>query len=330
MLNDIINWYHRSLNHIGIIRLCNTIALHFYHAHLRSRVEQILHSCDICLRYKLTGRGYGELPPREALIAPWQEVAVDLIGPWKIKIFGQTFVFDSLTMIDTVTNFVELARINNRTAAHVGLQFENNWLSRYPRPMRCIFDQGPEFKTDFQNVLRRHGIKPIPTTTKNPQANAICERMHQTVENALRPLLYAYPPRNAEQAALLVDTALQTAAYSVRTAVHGTLKISPGALVFHRDMILDIPVVADLELLRQQRQALIDQQLIRENRKRISHDYRPGDNVLLKTYRPNTLEERTTGPFAIIEVHTNGTVTIQRNAHVIERINIRRLKPYRS
>jgi hypothetical protein len=59
-------------------------------------------------------------------------------------------------------------------------------------------------------------------------------------------------------AALIVDTALQTAAYSARAAIHGSLKIMPGALVFRRDMILNIPLLPDLELLRQRRQALID------------------------------------------------------------------------
>jgi transposase InsO family protein len=33
----------------------------------------------------------------------------------------------------------------------------------------------------FQQVLECKHIKDIPTTVKNPQANAICERMNQTV-----------------------------------------------------------------------------------------------------------------------------------------------------
>jgi hypothetical protein len=56
---------------------------------------------------------------------------------------------------------------------------------------------------------------------------------------------------NADEAGLIMDTALQTAAYSARAAIHGSPKITPGALVFHRDMILNIPLIADLELLRQ-------------------------------------------------------------------------------
>ena len=74
----------------------------------------------------------------------------------------------ALTIIDTVTNYPEIIRIHNKTAAHVALQFGNAWLSCYPHPIRCIFDQGPEFiGSAFQNMLILHGIKPVPTTIKN-------------------------------------------------------------------------------------------------------------------------------------------------------------------
>jgi hypothetical protein len=63
--------------------------------------------------------------------------------------------------------------------------------------------------------------------------------------------------------ASIIDAALSTAAWSARAAIHSSMKISPGALDFHRNVILDIPIIADLQLLRQQRQALIDRNLIR-------------------------------------------------------------------
>ena len=37
-----------------------------------------------------------------------------------------------------------------------------------------------------------------------------------------------------------------------------------------------------------------------------------------------------TGPYAITQVHTNGTVTIRLSDNVTERINIRWIKPYHS
>jgi hypothetical protein len=63
---------------------------------------------------------------------PWEEVAVDLIGPWKIEVPDGTISFFPLTMIDTATTLSEIIRIENKTSQHVALQFENSWLVRYP------------------------------------------------------------------------------------------------------------------------------------------------------------------------------------------------------
>jgi hypothetical protein len=49
-------------------------------------------------------------------VAPWDEVTIDLIGPWTIEINNQKYEFNALTCIDPVSNLVELIRINNKTA----------------------------------------------------------------------------------------------------------------------------------------------------------------------------------------------------------------------
>jgi hypothetical protein len=67
------------------------------------------------------GRGHGETASREVSLLSWQDVAVDLIGPWKVSISNKTLKFMALTMIDMVTNLVEVViRNDNKSAAHVG------------------------------------------------------------------------------------------------------------------------------------------------------------------------------------------------------------------
>ena len=146
----------------------------------------------------------------------------------------------------------------------------------------------------------------------------------------LRPLTYANPPQHVADSKQLVDSALATAAYAARTAIHSTLQLSPGALVFNRDMLLDVPVIADLQLLKDRRQYVIDKNLERANRKRVAIDYNVGDQVLKLVYKPNKLEPRAIGPYAITRVHANGTLTIQLSQHVTERISLRKVKPYKS
>jgi hypothetical protein len=72
--------------------------------------------------------------------------------------------------VDPVTDLVELTRAQNKTAAHVGMIFENNWLSGHPRLMRCVHDNGGEFTgADFQRTLELNGVKEAPTAMKNPR-----------------------------------------------------------------------------------------------------------------------------------------------------------------
>ena len=63
---------------------------------------------------------------------PFEEVAVDLIGPWKITVRGKSYEFNALTSIDTVTNLVEIVRIERKTSHHIKQKISQSWMDRYP------------------------------------------------------------------------------------------------------------------------------------------------------------------------------------------------------
>ena len=297
-VNATILWFHEKLNHAGRDSLTSTLSRILYHPNLRESIENYIKNCETCQKHKLQGRGYRHLAPREALVAPWYEIAIDTIGPWEIELQNnETRKFHALIMIDTVTKLVEMQRVNSTSAQDAANAFEMNWLFKYPRPVRVIHDQGMEFMGEnFQALLRRWGIRNAPISVRNPQANAVlCERMHQTVGNILR------------------------------TTVRCTAGASSGTIFFHRDTFFDLPFVVDLLLLRNKRQALIDYNLRRENAKRRNFDYEPGMEVLELTPNPNKLGKLKRGPLVIERVHCNGTIsTIRRNANVVDRINIRK------
>ena len=62
---------------------------------------------------------------------------------------------------------------------------------------------------------------------------------------------------------------------------------------------------------------------------RRSYDYVQGQKVLKKYPNPDKLGRRKEGPYLITQVHTNGNVTIQLRPGITERLNIRRIEPYR-
>ncbi len=69
--------------------------------------------------------------------------------------------------------------------------------------------------------------------------------------------------------------------------------------------------------------------LMRQNAKRRTYNYAPNMRVLKNVYDPTKLGERTKGPYKIKKVHVNGTLTMELRDGVTERINIRRVIPYR-
>jgi hypothetical protein len=61
-------------------------------------------------------------------IAPWEEVTINLIGPWKVKVNGQQVEFNALTFIDMALNLVKLICVDNMTAEHIRDKFTQSWL----------------------------------------------------------------------------------------------------------------------------------------------------------------------------------------------------------
>ena len=127
----------------------------------------------------------------------------------------------------------------------------------------------------------------------------------------------------------LADTAIANAVFATRANFSDALKTTPGGLAFGRDMVLNIPLITDLQLLQERRQQLIDQRLLVANRKRFSYDYNVNDEVLKIVYDPSKLDSRATGPYPIERVHANGTVTIHLSPTTTKRISLQRIKPYR-
>jgi hypothetical protein len=50
---------------------------------------------------------------------------------------------------------------------------------------------------------------------------------------------------------------------------------------------------------------------------------------MTKRLKPRKLAERTSGPYRVLQTHVNGTVTIELRPGVSERLNIRRIIPYK-
>ena len=171
-------------------------------------------------------------------------------------------------------------------------------------------------------------MKNFQSNSKNPQSNAICGRMHQTVGKILRILIHSKPPRNITQAREIFDKAISQAMHVMRTTVMTTLGSTPRALAFGMDMYLKIPLIADWQAIAKKREQRINDDLLRANRKRSHFDYAPRQQVLKTVNERTKLGVRTSGPYTIERVHVNGNLTIKLRNGVTERLNICSFRPY--
>ncbi len=164
------------------------------------------------------------------MVAPWEEVAVNLIGPWPASTPHGILELFALNCIDTTTNLVEITQIFEKSSVFLPILSISG---SFRTLNQCESSIGGEF-TGFacQQLLCLLNIKLVPTTSKNPQANAICKQMHQTVGTVLKTLLLAQPPQSCCQAALLADDALATALHTLHSTVLTMLQAMPRGLAF--------------------------------------------------------------------------------------------------
>jgi hypothetical protein len=199
------------------------------------------------------------LPPKLVITTPWRALCVDLIGPYTLKGKDRSSIdFMCLTMINPATSWFEIVELPavaqettvppagkgkkgpsakntkiaapyfDKSLAQISNLVYKTWFSRYPRCRYIIYNNGSEFKLHFQSLCNTYGIKRKPTSVKNPQANAILERIHGVLRNMLRTseLDMAESVKASD-----IDVFLSDAAWAVCSTYHTVLKASTGAAI---------------------------------------------------------------------------------------------------
>ena len=260
---------------------------------------------------------------------------MDLAGKWTITILradgGKTEKhLHALTIIDVGRGWTEIHSIPNKESSTISRIFDDEWLCRYPRPRRVIYDAGGEFTgNEFTELLDSYGIEKKPVTIKNPQGNTFVERIHLTMGDMLRIQEFEATENWQQQ----VHSIYQAIAWAIRSTVQSTTDYSPGQLVFSKDMLMQFQVNIDWEKMRLRRQRAVTANNQRENKNRIKHTYNIGDKVLIvllpeEKQKRRKIDVQTHGPYTITKVYNEGLVKIQRKKYE-EKIHIRRLVPYK-
>jgi hypothetical protein len=231
---------------------------------MRTTIRSLTKSCRTCQVNKKRKLKYGHLPPKTIITVPWRALYVDLIGPYTLKGKDGTIIdFMALTMIDPATSWFKVVKlplvrqlktmtvngkessvieeIFNKTSERIAWLVNKTLLSRYPRCCYIIYDNGSEFKLNYEYLCETYGIKRKPTTIKNPQANAVLECLHQV----LGQMLHTSELNMAETITTdEVNVFLDNTVWAIHSTYHTVLKATPGVAIFGCNLF-DIPFIAD-------------------------------------------------------------------------------------
>ena len=110
---------------------------------------------------------------------PWQDVALDLMGPLPT---GESL----LVVVDYYSRFYEVGILRSTTVDKV-IDFLGPVFTRYGYPFSVKSDNGPQFVSQvFKDFLVEHGIEHGTSPPLWPQANGEVERQNRTLLKALK------------------------------------------------------------------------------------------------------------------------------------------------
>lgn len=341
-----------TAGHLGVSRTLARIQERYYWPRLTTDVTRYVRTCRDCQRRKTPPtRPAGLLQPIDPPCRPFQQIGMDLLGPFPTSAFGNKWI---VVATDYLTRYAETKALPKGSASEVAKFFVENIVLRHGAPEVLITDRGTAFTADLtQAILAYSQTNHRRTTAYHPQTNGLTERLNKTIADMLS--MYVDVEHKTWDAILPYVT------FAYNTAVQETTQISPYKLVYGRSpaTTLDamLPNVTDEENLdvseylqraeeaRQLARLRIKNQQTtdshRYNLRRRFVEYQPGERVWVWTpIRRRGLSEkllrRYFGPYRVVrrlgpldyEVVPDGITNSQRRRSRPEVVHVARLKPF--
>ncbi len=189
--------------------------------------------CKSCHGCQIVSRPDAPEPLRPLPLpdGPWQDLAVDLLGPLPSK-------HSILVVVDYYSRFYEYDILTSTTSSNVTDSLEGIF-SRHGLPITLKSDNGPQFRSDeFKDFCEENGIKHLKTTPKWAQANGEVERQNASIMKRIRI---------AQSEGLDWQKELREYVTVYRGIVHNTTGKSPAELLFKRKLRGKLPELTSVD-----------------------------------------------------------------------------------
>ena len=259
--------------HQGIVKTKTRLRTKVWWPKMDADAEKLCKSCHAC---QLVGCFPAPEPMQrtEPPTAPWQEVAIDLMGPMPT---GESL----LVVVDYYSIYFEVV-VMRSTTSHKVIVALMEMFAIYGFPHSLKSDNGPQFVSDeFETFLQTCGIEHGKSPPLWPQANGEVERQNRTLLKALK-VAQAEGKRWQDE--------LPSFLLAYRTTPHTSTGATPAFLMFGRELKSKLPELrSHAKLLDEStrdhdwEQKLQHKSYADEKRCAGSSSVKPGDKVLLRS-----------------------------------------------
>ena len=311
-------------------------------------VQNYVNTCKACQAYKSSNQQrqglYQPLPVPER---PFQEIAMDLIGPIKRTKTGNLYI---LSIVCRLTKFAfdwPLANIRDTTVMRV---FQDQFLLKYGICEKLLTDRGSNICSDYsESIYKSYGIKHITTTAGHPECNGQVENFNKFIT--------ACVAIQCGTTGVEWDDCLADTVYTYNTSVNDSTRMTPYYLVFgvkarnYLDNIFQWEELRECDVTRDEQIAkvVIARQKARKdteksqlknmnrvNQKRGQIEFNVGDRVLLemkhlKLSKGGKLKPKFSGPYVVLKKISPLTyrLTQPKGSYKSSIVHVKRLKLYR-
>ena len=268
--------------HQGIVRTKQRLRSKVWWPGMEEETEAIVKQCHVC---QLVTPGEKPAPMARTPLpdGPWQDLAIDLCGPFPT---GESL----LCVVDYYSRWIEVKAMKKTTASSV-INVLKVIFATHGIPNTITSDNGPQFiAQEYRSFLKENGIKARHVTPEWPQANGEVERQNRTILKFIRAIKASGKRWQDE---------LWTFLLAYRTTPHAVTGVSPAELLMNRVVKTKVPQLSlpqdtDGSVRERDAQCKMEGKIYGDKvRKSEELDIKEGDFVLLKQQHT----DKTTTPF---------------------------------